>query len=95
MAYKDSQPAPDKEAITQVVEEAIARVLDVQKVDDVKLVRRQFIEETFGISRSTIYRLMAAGELPLPVSIPGGGVRWVHSELMEWAQTHIKERDLK
>ncbi|MCW7555692.1 AlpA family phage regulatory protein [Endozoicomonas gorgoniicola] len=60
---------------------------------EIKLVRRQEVEDALGISRSTLYRLLAAeNALPAPVTLPGGGVRWVWSEIMDWAQQRIKER---
>lgn len=87
---KDSSPAFDQEAITEAVFAAISG----NHTNPVRLVRRQYIEETFGISRSTIYRLMSGDDkFPIPVTLPGNGVRWVWSEVMEWANGLIKARD--
>ncbi|WP_062264289.1 helix-turn-helix transcriptional regulator [Endozoicomonas arenosclerae] len=60
---------------------------------DIKLVRRQVVEDALGISRSTLYRLLAENTLPPPVTLPGGGIRWVWSEIMIWAQQRIDERE--
>ena len=39
-----------------------------------------------GISRSKLYGMHSAGQLPLPVSI-GGCVRWDRAELQAWLLT--------
>ena len=62
-------------------------------IASIRFVRRKDVEEIFGVSRSTIYRLMSTGEFPAPVVLPGSGVRWVLSELIEWAQKRIEARD--
>lgn len=96
---KESSPAFDQEAITEAVLAAISE----SQTNPVRLVRRQYIEETFGLSRSTIYRLMNADAFPIPVTLPGtpgtpgkpgtGGVRWILQEVIEWANDLIKARD--
>ncbi len=39
-----------------------------------------------GISRRTIYRIRASGQLPAPIRI-GGRVRWRPEDIERWIQT--------
>lgn len=48
------------------------------------IVRRPEVERLTGLSRSTIYRLMAAGEFPKPVKLTGKAVGWQLSAIAEW-----------
>ena len=45
------------------------------------LLPRSAVEKQLGISRATIYRLIAAGKLCPPVSLGLGGVRWKQSDI--------------
>ncbi len=42
------------------------------------------VQEKTGISRSTIYRLMKAGEFPSPYRLSKGRVGWKLAEVEEW-----------
>ena len=37
-----------------------------------------------GVSRSTFWRLLSAGDLPEAVSVPGSGPRWKRADLERW-----------
>lgn len=37
-----------------------------------------------GISRSAFYRLLAKGQVPPPVAVPGSERRWRRADLDEW-----------
>ena len=50
-----------------------------------ELLRREEVEERFGVSRSWIYCEMRAGRFPEPVRIGKRAVRWRVSDLDEWA----------
>lgn len=50
-----------------------------------ELLRREDVEERFGVSRSWIYCEMRAGRFPEPVKIGKRAVRWRVSDLDEWA----------
>ena len=50
-----------------------------------ELVRREEVEERFGVSRSWIYGEMRAGRFPEPVKISKRSVRWRVVDLDEWA----------
>ena len=49
-----------------------------------ELLTRQDVERRFRIARTTVYRLMRAGEFPAPIRIGPRAVRWRASELDEW-----------
>ena len=60
-----------------------------------KLIRIKSVIALTGISKSYIYQLVAQGLLPKSVQlIPGGSsVAWVESEILEWIESRIQERD--
>ena len=49
-----------------------------------RLLRRSEIEVKTGLTRSTIYRLMRAGEFPEPLKIGPRAVRWRATEIENW-----------
>ena len=51
-----------------------------------ELMRREEVEERFGVSRSWIYCEMRAGRFPEPVKIGKRAVRWRVIDLDEWAR---------
>ena len=51
-----------------------------------ELLRREEVEERFGVSRSWIYCEMRAGRFPEPVKISERAVRWRVADLDEWAR---------
>ena len=50
-----------------------------------ELLRREEVEERFGLSRSWIYSEMRAGRFPEPVRIGKRAVRWRVLDLDKWA----------
>ena len=50
-----------------------------------ELLRREEVEQRFGVSRSWIYCEMRAGRFPEPVRISKRAVRWKVVDLDEWA----------
>ena len=49
-----------------------------------KHLRRPAVEELTGLSRSTIYDLMAKGEFPRPVKLTQKAVAWPESAIVDW-----------
>jgi prophage regulatory protein len=49
-----------------------------------KHLRRPAVEELTGLSRSTIYDLMAKGAFPRPVRLTRKAVGWPESAIAEW-----------
>ena len=54
------------------------------------------VSDRVGLSRSTIYDMMARNEFPRPVDTSSTHtVRWVESEVNNWITERIKERDAR
>ena len=49
-----------------------------------KHLRRLAVEELTGLSRSTIYDLMAKGVFPRPVKLTRKAVAWPESQIVAW-----------
>lgn len=49
-----------------------------------RYIRRPEVEAITGLSRSTIYRMMRAGEFPLPVKLTGKAVGWPEASIVSW-----------
>ncbi|MDO6639763.1 AlpA family transcriptional regulator [Shewanella sp. 5_MG-2023] len=58
-----------------------------------KLLRLNSVIDSTGMGRSTIYKYMADGSFPKPVSLGARSVAWVESEVHEWISNRIKIRD--
>lgn len=57
------------------------------------ILRRDDVERATGLSRSTIYFMVSKGTFPKPVPLGGKAVGWVQSEVSEWIEARIAERD--
>ena len=58
-----------------------------------RLLRRPDVELLTGKTRAGIYEDMSAGKFPRPVKIGPRAVAWVESEIEEWLQQRIDDRD--
>ncbi len=58
-----------------------------------KLIRLPKVMDYTGLARSTIYKYIAEGTFPKPVSLGSRAAAWVESEVQEWILTRIEERD--
>jgi len=58
-----------------------------------KLLRRVDVLQRCGISVSTLYRLMAIGKFPKNVNISERAVAWSNSEIEQWIEERMRERD--
>lgn len=45
-----------------------------------------------GVSRATIYRLLAAGKFPKPVRPVPGVVAWRAGDVMDWLRSHSQDQ---
>jgi prophage regulatory protein len=52
-----------------------------------KHLRRPAVEAVTGLSRSTIYDLMAKGAFPRPVKLTGKAVAWPESAIADWLES--------
>tara|TARA_R110000868_G_scaffold148473_4_gene370427 strand:+ start:353 stop:553 length:201 start_codon:yes stop_codon:yes gene_type:complete len=57
-----------------------------------RILRRPAVEAITGLSRSTIYQNMQAGEFPKPIRLGAKAVGWVESEIVDWIEARIDER---
>lgn len=77
---------------------ALGRMVDQNELRDsarplVFLPRRE-VERRVGLSKSSIYRGVAAGTFPRPVhDLQGGMVWWVEHEVEDWQRARIRARD--
>ena len=59
-----------------------------------RIIRLKEVIDSTGLARSTIYKYIAEGTFPKPVSLGDRCVGWVDSEVHEWIQARIEERNL-
>lgn len=57
------------------------------------LLRRTQVEHIAGLSRSSIYALMARGEFPKNIRISAKSVRWLEAEVVAWMMSKAAQRD--
>ena len=58
-----------------------------------KLLRLKAVMEATGLGRSSIYKFIAQGTFPKPVSLGGRNVGWVDHEIEEWIAERVADRD--
>ena len=51
-----------------------------------RLLRLPEVEETIGLKKPTIYRLIRAGKFPKPIKVGERASRWSYNELMQWIE---------
>ncbi|WP_348944007.1 AlpA family transcriptional regulator [Chitinibacter sp. FCG-7] len=56
-----------------------------------QLLRRPVVEQMTGLSRTHIYRMMAAGEFPQSVSIGARAVAWRSDEVSAWIESRTRK----
>ena len=54
------------------------------------ILRRGLVQARTGLSRSTIYALIAAGEFPPAIRLSKAAVGWVESEIDSWVEQRIR-----
>ena len=60
-----------------------------------KLLRLPEVISRTGYKRSNIYQLMNLGDVPKSVQLEPGTVAWLSSEIDQWIDDRVKERDQK
>ena len=58
-----------------------------------RVMRLKEVLDTTGLSRSTVYKYVADGDFPKPVTLGERCVGWVDSEVYDWLLVRIEERD--
>ncbi|MGH9436170.1 MAG: helix-turn-helix transcriptional regulator [Terriglobia bacterium] len=49
-----------------------------------RLMRRREVQRTTGLSRSSLYRLIAVGSFPSPILLSANAVGWLETEVSAW-----------
>jgi|GEM_PF-230617 len=57
------------------------------------LIRLAEVKEYTGLGRSSIYKYMNEGQFPKSVSLGERAIAWVDTEIEEWVQEKIEQRD--
>lgn len=55
------------------------------------ILRRKQVEARIGLSRSTIYERIKAGNFPAPISLGAKSVGWLESEIDAWLSSQIEK----
>lgn len=58
-----------------------------------KLLKLKTVMEVTGLGRSTLYNYINQGQFPRPVSLGERGVAWIESEVEDWIQKRIRQRN--
>ncbi|PSV24152.1 AlpA family transcriptional regulator [Photobacterium kishitanii] len=58
-----------------------------------RFIRLKEVMHVTGLGRSSIYNYMAEGRFPKTVSLGGRAVAWVESEVGQWIEERLAERD--
>jgi prophage regulatory protein len=55
----------------------------------ITILRRKQVESRTGLSRSSIYAMMAKNKFPKPVSLGGRAVGWIEIQIDQWLESLI------
>lgn len=58
-----------------------------------QILKRRAVEAVTGLSRSSVYRLAAAGQFPKPIQIGPRAVGWRADEIDRWIEERTAARD--
>ncbi|TDV88315.1 AlpA family transcriptional regulator [Halomonas alkaliantarctica] len=58
-----------------------------------RLIKLKDVMYITGLARSTVYKYIADGIFPKPVSLGERNVAWVESEIQDWIFAKIAQRD--
>nr|WP_321507830.1 AlpA family phage regulatory protein [uncultured Celeribacter sp.] len=56
-----------------------------------QIYRRPDVEKLVGLSRSTLYAMMAEGSFPKPIRLGKRAVGWRVADLQRWLETRSEE----
>lgn len=62
-------------------------------MSELRILRRSDVIEKTGLSRGTIENMREDGTFPMPVKLGPRSIGWIESEVDEWIQQKIEERD--
>lgn len=55
-----------------------------------RILRRPEVENRIGLSRSTIYDMMAAGTFPRPIKLGAKAVGWPEETIERWIKDRVE-----
>lgn len=58
-----------------------------------RIIRLKDVVNLTGLGRSTIYKYISEGGFPKPISLGDRSVGWLESEVYEWIENKVAERD--
>lgn len=58
-----------------------------------RIMRLEEVMTVTGFKRSSVYKYMAMGTFPKPVPLSARAVGWVSTEIEDWIQARVAERD--
>ena len=58
-----------------------------------RICRLPDVKAQTGLSRSTLYSLMAQGRFPKPIKLGERAVGWTEAEISAWLESRIAARD--
>ena len=67
---------------------------ELSMTNDNPFLRIKQVQHQTGLARSTIYKLIAAGDFPFPVKPTPKCSAWVSSEVNDWKLCRMEERKL-
>jgi len=74
------------EAINALGAQIVAAIAQAAIVPaDQKLVKKEWIGQYFGVRATACEKIISQPSFPRAVKVPGGALRWVQSEVVEWA----------
>lgn len=59
-----------------------------------RLIKLKDVMHITGLARSTVYKYIADGNFPKPVSLGERNVAWLYSEVEDWIWDKVEQRDL-
>lgn len=62
----------------------------LKSANEARILRLQQIKERTGLSRSTIYGLIKAGQFKAPISLGARAVGWLESDVSEFIEARVK-----
>ena len=69
--------------------------LVISKAFNDRLLRRPEVEHKTGLTRTAIYDAIRKGDFPEPIPISSHSVAWLCSEIDEWINNRIAQRNNK
>ena len=63
-------------------------------MSDLKVIKLATVKELTALSAASIYRLMKKGTFPKQIKLTEHSSAWIASEIQEWANDVVAQRDL-